>query len=98
VKYATSFGAGVALAAVILAVAAASRHAEDAAVVDDMVAALGLVLAFALATGLNLGMWIAIRSLDDYGHSLVAPGAALCVALCAIALFLSGLLTAAIAA
>ena len=60
--------------------------------------ALGLVLAFALATGLNLGMWIAIRSLDDYGHSLVAPGAALCVALCAIALFLSGLLTAAIAA
>lgn len=93
-RYVVSFAVGLALAGAALAVAGAFDHAEDVPVVDAFLAAIGLVIAAAMALGVNLGNWIAIRSLDDYGQTVAAPGAALRLALTSIGLFVGGTLTA----
>lgn len=93
-RYVVSFTIGLGLAGAALAVAAAFGHAADVPIVDAFLAVIGLVIAGAMALGVNLGNWIAIRSLDDYGRTVAAPGAALRLALTSIGLFVGGMLTA----
>ena len=96
-RYLRSAGVGFALAAVILIVAALLGAAEMAWVIDTWAAGFGLVLAGAVALALNLGMWIAIRSLDDYGRPVQSPGAAARLALGSLGLYAGGLVSALIA-
>jgi hypothetical protein len=93
VRLLVRFLLGLALAVVFLAVAAAAGHADYAALADAIAGGLGLVIAFALATGLNLGMWLAIKDVD--GDRVAGDGtAALPVAVFSAALLLGGFLTA----
>jgi hypothetical protein len=93
VRYLVSFAVGLVLALAVWAVSAAVGYPEYAGLADAIVGLLGLVIAFALATGLNLGMWLAIKDVD--GDRVPADaGAALCVAAFSVALLLSGLVTA----
>jgi hypothetical protein len=93
VRHLVSFALGLVVAIAVWAVAAAVGYPEYAGLADAIVALLGLVIAFALATGLNLGMWLAIKDVD--GDRVPADGAAaLSVAAFSVALLLSGLVTA----
>lgn len=96
-RYARSFGTGLVIAAVILAVAAALGHAEGIWVLDVWLAGFGLVLAGALALGINLGIPIAVRSLDDYGRPVHAPGSAARLALGSLGLYAGAMVSALIA-
>jgi hypothetical protein len=87
------FVLGLVVAAVFLAVAGAAGYPEYAALADGIAGGLGLVVAFALATGLNLGMWLAIKDVD--GDRVSGDGsAAVSVAVVSAALLLCGFLTA----
>jgi len=96
VRCVLSFVAGLALAAIIWATAAALGNASLAGLADAIAGIIGLVFAFSLATGLNLGILISIKRLDGDGSSPVDAGAALCVALFSAALLLAGLVTSAV--
>ena len=92
-RHLVSFALGLVLAVAVWAVAAAVGYPEYASLADAIVDLLGLVIAFALATGLNLGMWLAIK--DVHGDRVPADGAAaLSVAAFSVALLRSGLVTA----
>jgi hypothetical protein len=97
VRYARSFGVGFALAAVILVVAAISGAAEGVFMIDVSFAGIGLVLAGAIALGMNLGNPIAVRSLDDYGRPVDSPGAAARLALGSLGLYAGAFVSALIA-
>ena len=96
-RYARSFGVGLALAAVILVAAAIVGHAEGIWMLEVWIAGFGLVLAGALALGINLGIPIAVRSLDDYGRPVHAPGAAARLALGSLGLYVGAMASALIA-
>jgi hypothetical protein len=94
VRYARSFGVGVALAAVLFAVASLFGVAEGVWMVDVWLAAIGLLLAGAIALGVNLDIPIAVRSLDDYGRPVHAPGAAARLALASLGLYVGAMVSA----
>jgi hypothetical protein len=94
VRYARSVSVGLALAAVILVVAAALGNAEGVWVLDVWLAGFGLVLAGALALGVNLGIPIAVRSLDEYGRPVHAPGAAARLALGSLGVYAGAMASA----
>jgi hypothetical protein len=96
-RYLRSFGVGLGLAAVILVAAAALASAEGIWVLDVWLAGFGLVLAAALALGINLGIPIAVRSIDDYGRPVDAPGAAARLALGSLGLYVGAMASALIA-
>lgn len=95
-RFARSFGAGLLVAALVRAVAALLGVADMAWLLLVFVAGCGLVVAALLALGVNLGMWTAIRSLDDYGRPVQSPGAAARLALGSLGVYVGALLSAAV--
>ncbi len=88
---------GLALAAVIATVAAVLGEAEGVWTVDVSIAGIGLVIAGALALGVNLGNPIAVRSLDDYGHTADSSSAAARLAAGCVGIYVGAIATALIA-
>jgi hypothetical protein len=97
VKLSRSFVVGFALAMVILAGAAALGSAEGVWILDVWIAGFGLVLAAAIALGVNLGIPIAVRSLDDYGRPVHAPGAAARLAIGSLGVYAGAFVSALVA-
>jgi hypothetical protein len=91
------FCGGLVLAAVIATVAAVLGEAEVVWTVDGYIAGIGLVIAGALALGVNLGNPIAVRRLDDYGHTADSSGAAARLAVGCVGLYVGAMVTALIA-
>lgn len=91
------FCGGLTLAAAILTVAALVGAAEGAWLLDVYAAAIGLVIAGAIALGVNLGNPIAVRSLDGYGRTVDAPGAAARLAVGCAGLYVGAIVTALVA-
>jgi hypothetical protein len=87
------FCGGLMLAAVIAA-AAILGDAEGVWTVDVYIAGIGLVIAGALALGVNLGNPIAVRSLDDYGHTADSSSAAARLAVGCAGLYVGAIVTA----
>lgn len=88
---------GLALAAVIATVAAVLGEAEGVWTVDVSIAGIGLVIAGALALGVNLGNPIAVRSLDDFGHTADSSSAAARLAAGCVGIYVGAIATALIA-
>jgi hypothetical protein len=91
------FCGGLTLAAVIATVAAVLGEAEGVWTVDVSIAGIGLVIAGALALGVNLGNPIAVRSLDDFGHTADSSSAAARLAAGCAGIYVGAIVTALIA-
>ena len=94
----TPIATGVTLAVLVWVVCAALGYSSWASLVDAIIGGLGLVFAFSLATGLNLGIFAAIKSVDGDATSPVDSAAALRVASFSLTMLAAGFVTSLIVA
>lgn len=88
---------GLVLAAIIATAASMLDDTEGVWTVDVYLAGIGLVIAGALALGVNLGNPIAVRSLDQYGRTADLSGVAARLAAGCVGLYVGAIVTALIA-